>query len=60
MAELITAWMLGFVTGWLTGIIVAGRPRPTCRQLMRDPESNRDRLAATKRRISELEEQSND
>jgi len=36
MAELTTVWMLGCVCGFFIG--VAGRRRPTCRELMRDPD----------------------
>ena len=38
MAELTTAWMLGCVCGFFLGVTVAGRRRPTCRELMRDPD----------------------
>ena len=38
MAELTTAWMLGCVCGFFMGVTVAGRRRPTCRDLMRDPD----------------------
>jgi hypothetical protein len=34
MAELTTAWMLGCVCGFFLGATVAGRRRPTCRELM--------------------------
>ncbi len=37
MTELTTAWMLGCVWGFFLGVTVAGRRRPTCRELMRDP-----------------------
>lgn len=36
MTELTTAWMLGCVSGFFIGVIVASRRRPTCRELMRD------------------------
>ena len=36
MTELTTAWMLGCVCGFFMGVTVAGRRRPTCRELMRD------------------------
>jgi hypothetical protein len=36
MVELGTAWMLGCVCGFLMGVTVASRHRPTCRELMRD------------------------
>ena len=42
MTELTTAWMLGCVVGGLQGffigLAVASRRRPTCRELMRDPD----------------------
>jgi hypothetical protein len=37
MAELTTAWMLGCVCGFFMGVTVAGRRRPTCRELMSLP-----------------------
>lgn len=37
MSELTTAWMLGCGCGFLLGVAVARRRRPTCRELMRDP-----------------------
>jgi hypothetical protein len=37
-SELVTAWMLGCVCGFFTGVTVAtSQRRPTCRELMRDP-----------------------
>jgi hypothetical protein len=38
MTELVTAWMLGCVTGFFMGVTLAGRRRPTCREMMRDPD----------------------
>jgi hypothetical protein len=38
MAEITTAWTLGCVCGFFMGVTVAGRRRPTCRELMRDPD----------------------
>jgi len=38
MTELTTAWMLGCVCGFFMGVTVAGRRRPTCREMMRDPD----------------------
>jgi hypothetical protein len=38
MAELTTAWMLGCTCGFFIGVTVAGRRRPTCRELMRDAD----------------------
>ena len=38
MTELTTAWMLGCVVGFFIGLAVASRRRPTCRELMRDPD----------------------
>ena len=37
MTTLATAWMLGSVCGFFLGVTVASRRRPTCRELMRDP-----------------------
>jgi hypothetical protein len=34
MTTLTTAWMLGCVCGFFLGVTVAGRRRPTCRELM--------------------------
>lgn len=34
MTELTTAWMLGCVCGFFMGVTVAGRRRPTCKELM--------------------------
>lgn len=53
MTTLTTAWMLGCVCGFFLGVTVAGRRRPTCRELMskhyssaaiawRDAETQRD------------------
>ena len=38
MTTLATAWMLGCVCGFFMGVTVAGRRKPTCRELMRDPD----------------------
>ena len=38
MTTLTTAWMLGCVCGFFMGVTVAGGRRPTCRELMRDPD----------------------
>jgi hypothetical protein len=36
MTTLATAWMLGCVRGFFMGVTVAGRRKPTCRELMRE------------------------
>ena len=41
MSTLTTAWMLGCVCGFFLGVTVASRRRPTCRELMRDPDWRR-------------------
>jgi len=43
VTEFTTAWMLGCVCGFFMGVAVAGRRRPTCRELMRnrDPDWRR-------------------
>ena len=38
MTTLATAWMLGCVCGFFMGVTVAGCRKPTCRELMRDPD----------------------
>lgn len=38
MTQLGTAWMMGCVTGFFMGVTLAGRRRPTCREMMRDPD----------------------
>ena len=37
MTTIATAWMLGCVCGFFMGVTVASRRKPTCRELMRDP-----------------------
>jgi hypothetical protein len=43
MTTLTTAWMLGCVVGFFLGVPVASGRRPTCRELMRDPDPVRRR-----------------